>query len=64
MLWKENLIFVPDGKTENAKRYVPLSDRVLELLSQRKGGPKSPWVFPSKRKKQSHISYFPVAKQF
>jgi len=31
VLWNKNLIFVPDGKTENAKRYVPLSDRAQEL---------------------------------
>jgi integrase len=63
VLWKKNLIFVPDGKTENAKRYVPLSDRVRELLGARKATGASPWVFPSKRKK-SHISYFGIAKQF
>lgn len=28
------------------------------------GGEKSPWVFPSKRKKGAHTSYFPIAKQF
>jgi site-specific recombinase XerD len=27
-------------------------------------GSTSEWVFPSNRKKGSHISYFPVAKQF
>lgn len=64
VLWNKNLIFVPDGKTENAKRYVPLSDRIRELLRARKGAAKWPWVFPSKRKKKTHISYFPVAKQF
>ncbi len=63
VLWNKNLIFVPDGKTENAKRYVPLSDRVRELLRARQATTKTPWVFPSKRKK-THISYFPVAKQF
>lgn len=55
MRWKnvlgnKNLIFVPDGKTENAKRYVPLSDRVRELLRTRKAAISSSWVFPSKRK--------------
>jgi len=64
VLWNKNLIFVPDGKTENAKRYVPLSDRVRALLHARQAGVKSPWVFPSKRRKSTHISYFPIAKQF
>src|SRR5579885_849421 len=57
VLWNKNLIFVPDGKTENAKRYVPLSDRVRELLRARQAVTKSPWVFPSNRKKKTHISY-------
>ncbi len=64
VLWNKKLIFVPEGKTDNAKRYVPLSHRVSELLRARQKGTKSPWVFPSKRKKNDHISYFPVAKQF
>lgn len=72
VLWKKNLIYVPNGKTEQAKRYVPLSQRVHDLLlerkargvAERKGSEKSEWVFPSKKKKESHISYFPIAKQF
>jgi integrase len=64
VLWNKKLIFVPDGKAATAKRHVPLSDRVQELLRLRQAGSKSPWVFPSKRKKTDHISYFPLAKQF
>lgn len=64
VLWNKNLIFVPDGKTETARRYVPLSSRVRILLQARQPGTSSPWVFPSKRRKAMHISYFPVAKQF
>jgi len=64
VLWNKNLIFVQDGKTENAKRYVPLSDRVQELLRARQTATKSPRMFPSKRKKKTHISYFSVAKHF
>ncbi|MGB6131591.1 MAG: tyrosine-type recombinase/integrase [Acidobacteriaceae bacterium] len=72
VLWKKNLIFVPNGKTEQAKRYVPLSQRVRDLLlerkaenlAERKASEKSEWVFPSSKKKESHISYFPIAKQF
>jgi hypothetical protein len=61
LLWKNNLIFVPHGKIENAKRYAP---RVRELLSQRKRGSSRSGVFPSKRQEQSHVSCFPLAKQF
>ena len=64
VLWDKNLIFVPDGKTDNAKRHVPLSDRVRSLLRVRAQETKSEWVFPSKRSVKGHISYFPVAKQF
>ena len=68
VLWDKNLIFVPDGKTETAKRYVPLSDRVHDLLKVRqvvnRAVMRSPWVFPSKRKKGTHMSYFTIAKQF
>lgn len=46
------------------KGYVPLSDRVRELLRVRQATTKSPWVFPSNRKKKTHISYFSVAKHF
>jgi integrase len=64
ILWDKNLIFNPDGKTEKARRHVPLSDRVRDMLRARPQGATSDWVFPSSRKKGSHISYFPVAKQF
>ncbi|MGA2729315.1 MAG: site-specific integrase [Terracidiphilus sp.] len=64
ILWDRNLIFNPDGKTEKARRHVPLSDRVRDMLRARPQGATSDWVFPSSRKKGSHISYFPVAKQF
>jgi integrase len=64
VLWDKNLIFVPDGKTEKAKRHVPLSDRVRNLLRVRAQDAKSEWVFPSKRSVKGHISYFPVGKQF
>jgi len=66
ILWDKNLIFVPEGKTENARRYVPLSERVRELLlaRQQRADKKSPWVFPSPRKRGTHVSYFPIAKQF
>jgi Phage integrase family len=38
VLWHKNLIFVPEGKTDKAKRHVPLSDRVRSLLRVRAQG--------------------------
>jgi integrase len=62
VLWDKNLIFNPDGKTEKARRHVPLSERVRDVLRTRAQGATSEWVFPSPRKKGSHISYFSVGK--
>jgi integrase len=65
VLWdKRVVIFIPDGKTKNARRFVPMSDRVREALRARAQGATSPWVFPSKRSKSGHMSYFLLAKQF
>jgi len=63
VLWDKNLIFIPEGKTDKAKRHVPLSDRVRSLLRVRAQDAKSEWFFPSKRRK-GHISYFPIARDF
>ena len=63
VLWDKNLIFVPEGKTDKAKRHVPLSDRVRSLLRVRAQGATGEWEFPSKRRK-GHISYFPIARDF
>ena len=62
VLWDKNLIFNPDGKTEKARRHVPLSNRVREALRARAQRSVSQWVFPSSRKRGSHISYFCIAK--
>ncbi len=39
-------IYVPYGKTVNARREIPLSERAREVLDRRSGG-NSPWVFPA-----------------
>lgn len=62
VLWDKGLIFNPSGKTEKARRYVPLSDRVRAILQARANGRTEGWVFPSPRKKNSPISYFMIAK--
>jgi integrase len=48
--WGENRIWIPKGKTANAKRYVGMSDRVKQMLSVWCTGRDSGWVFPSKSK--------------
>lgn len=64
ILWDKHLIFNPDGKTDKSRRYVPLSDRVRSLLRARAQGAKGAWVFPSPRKKDAHITYSPILRQF
>jgi integrase len=64
VLWDKNLIFNPDGKTEKSRRYVPLSDRVRDMLRARAQKTNGEWVFPSKRKLGAHYSYSPIAREF
>lgn len=64
VLWDQRVIFVPDGKTKKARRFVPMSERIRSALRARNEGATSEWVFPSIRKKSAHLSYFQVAKQF
>lgn len=64
VLWDKNLIFNPNRKTKKSRRYVPLSDRVRDLLRARAQGATSPWVFSSPRKKGAPMSYFMFAKDF
>lgn len=52
VLWDKNLIFNPDGKMEKARRHVPLSDRVRDML--RAQGATSEWVFPSPKEGIAH----------
>jgi integrase len=54
--WDRRTIFVPDSKTVNGVREVPLSDRVLNLLRVRCGSRKEGWVFPSKRSASGHLT--------
>lgn len=62
VLWDKHLIFNPNGKTVKSRRHVPLSDRVRAALKARAEGSTSPWVFPSSRKKGTHISYYTIGK--
>jgi len=54
--WEHRLIFVPDSKTAEGRRLVPMSRRVLEVLRERCGTRQEGWVFPSARSMSGHIS--------
>lgn len=56
------VIFNPHGKTRAARRYVPISRRMSDLLMLRCEGKKVGWLFPSKRSASGHLTT--VAKQF
>src|ERR1700733_8656087 len=52
--WDQNLIWVPEGKTDNAARFVPMRDRMKTMLRVWYGSRKEGWVFPSSRSKSGH----------
>ena len=58
---EKRLYFNPHGKSKKARRYVALSQRVIDLLAAR-SGMGGEWVFPSKRAEGGHLTT--VAKQF
>jgi integrase len=53
--WENRVIFVPDSKTPEGRRLVPMSRRVLERLRARCGTRTEGWVFPSKRSAAGHL---------
>ena len=48
--WNNRVLFNPNSKTTKGRRFIPMSDRVLDLLMVRCAGRKEGWVFPSVRK--------------
>jgi len=60
--WNQRLLFNPNGKTKAARRYVPISERMLDLLMVRCADKREGWLFPSGRAKGGHLTT--VAKQF
>jgi integrase len=60
--WNEKRIWIPEGKTENARRFVGMSDRLAQMLSVWCAGRNSGWVFPSSRSKSGHLTT--IAKGF
>jgi site-specific recombinase XerD len=63
--WAEGAILIPDGKTTNAERWVPLTVRAaMELraakarnaaTAKRRKTEESEWVFPSSRTSSGHV---------
>ena len=60
--WDQNRIWVPEGKTDNATRFVPMSDRMKIMLRAWCGSRREGWVFPSTRSKSGHLTT--IAKGF
>ena len=55
--WHKRVIFVPYGKTQLSRRYVPMSDRMAEsLLARMDVRESSGWVFPSPSAQEGHIT--------
>lgn len=53
--WQNRMIFVPDSKTLEGRRLVPMSARVFEILRHRCDARPDGWVFPSKRSASGHL---------
>jgi integrase len=53
--WHNRVIFVPDSKTSEGRRLVPMSARVFEILRNRCDVRQEGWVFPSKRSSTGHL---------
>lgn len=53
--WQTRVIFVPDSKTAEERRLVPMSGRVFEILRNRCDTKQEGWVFPSKRFASGHL---------
>ncbi len=61
--WAHRLIFNPDSKTKQGRRWIPMSERVHDVLALRCTDRKEGWVFPSCRKGK-HITGGLVNKQW
>ena len=53
--WQNRVIFVPDSKTAEGRRLVPMSGRVFEILRNRCDARQKGWVFPSKRSASGYL---------
>jgi integrase len=61
--WNNRVIFNPNSKTPKGRRFIPMSNRVLDLLMVRCAGRTEGWVFPSVRKGK-HISAAFINRQW
>lgn len=60
--WEGRVILVPDSKTEEGSRRVPMSNRAFDVLKQRRGESREGWAFQSKRAASGHLTT--MAKRF
>jgi integrase len=61
--WHNRLIFNPDSKTRQGRRWIPMSERVCDILRARCADREEGWVFPSCRRGK-HITGGLVNKQW
>jgi len=54
--WDDRTIFVPDSKTGEGRRRVPMSERAFKLLRARCGTRTEGWLFPANRGKTGHLT--------
>jgi integrase len=52
--YQNGVIEITHGKTDNARRRIPLSQRVQSILEMRRGHIEGPWIFPAPTK-SGHI---------
>ncbi len=58
---RQDTVYIPFGKTVNARREVPLSERAQEVFARRRGG-ESVWVYPAPTS-SGHIEQSSLKKQ-
>ena len=59
---RDDALHVPFGKTENARRTIPLTPRAVALLEMRRAVAKTEWVFPAPTE-SGHIEKSTLKKQ-
>lgn len=59
---QNDTIEITYGKTDNARRRIPLSQRVQSILAMRRGHVEGPWIFPAPNK-SGHIEPWSVRGQ-
>ncbi len=60
--WQNRRIWNPYGKTQKARRWCAMSERMMDLLFARCGDRKEGWLFPSSRSACGHVTT--IAKGF